>query len=238
LSKHELQQGIQEVIGRPVNRYSIVTSGKSLAKKEVQIVAEAISEFNPSPLGFCVWLGTLKEAEFAILFNAGVTRYHHNLETARSHYSTLCSTHSYEERVETIRLAKNAGMSVCSGGIFGVGESEEQILELALALKQLDVDSIPINFLTPIKGTPLESYHFLTPLRCLKIIALFRYVLPDKEIIVCGGRIQSLKGLHPLIFYAGASGIMTGNYLTTAGQTLESDSNLLESLALPPRKVS
>jgi biotin synthase len=138
--------------------------------------------------------------------------------------------------VETLHEVKKAGLSVCSGGIFGIGESNDQILELALTLKKLDVDSIPINFLTPINGTPLESEKSLTPLRCLKIISLFRYVLPQKEIIVCGGRVYNLQELHPLVFHAGASGIMTGNYLTTKGQTLKKDLRLLKSLELKPRK--
>jgi len=236
LPKQILQEGAIKAIDTPINRYSIVTSGKRLPIKEVQTIADALSELNQKTLDYCVSLGTLKNEEFDILIKAGITRYHHNLEASKSHFPTICSSHSFKERLETIQYAKKAGLSVCSGGIFGTGESDEQILELAISLKQLDVDSIPINFLTPIKGTPLESQNSLTPLRCLKIISLFRYVLPEREIIICGGRIQNLQDLHPFIFHAGASGIMTGNYLTTEGQTLKKDLKLLEILELQPRK--
>jgi biotin synthase len=235
LPKYNLQEGAIKTIGTPINRYSIVTSGKRLPRKEVQIVADAISELEQKSLKYCASLGTLKETEFDILIKAGITKYHHNLEASKSHFPTICSSHSFEERLETIQHAKKVGMSVCSGGIFGTGESDEQVLELGLTLKQLDVDSIPINFLTPIKGTPFESKNYLTPLKCLKIISLYRYLLPEKEIIVCGGRIQNLKDLHPFIFHAGASGIMTGNYLTTDGQTLEKDLELLETLKFQQR---
>lgn len=238
LPKRALQEGALKANGTLINRYSIVTSGKRLSRKEVQIIAESISELAQKNTDYCVSLGTLRKAELEILAEAGITRYHHNLETSKSHFPNICSTHSFEERLETIRQAREAGLSVCSGGIFGVGESDEQILELALTLKQIDIDSIPINFLTPIKGTPLESQSSLSPLKCLKIISLFRYVLPKKEIIICGGRVYNLQDLHPYVFYSGASGIMTGNYLTTEGQTLNKDLELLEVLSLRPRMKS
>lgn len=236
LPKHDLQEGAIKAADTPISRYSIVTSGKRLPRKEVHIVADAISELGQTTLKYCASLGTLEKAEFEVLVEAGITRYHHNLEAAKSHFSTICSSHSFEERLETIQQAKKAGLTVCSGGIFGTGESDEQVLELALTLKQLDVDSIPINFLTPIKGTPFASRNDLTPLKCLKIICLYRYIFPEKEIIVCGGRIQNLRDLHPFVFHAGASGIMTGNYLTTDGQTLEKDLMLLKTLELQPGK--
>ena len=236
MPKHDLQEGARKAIDTPINRYSIVTSGKRLSRKEVDTIAEAISELDQNKLDYCVSLGTLGKEDFDILVKAGVTRYHHNLETSKSHYPAICSSHSYEERIETIEQAKRTGLSICSGGIFGIGESDDQILELALTLKQLEVDSVPINFLTPIKGTPLESQNSLTPLKCLKIISLFRYMLPRSEIIICGGRIHNLMELHPFVFHSGASGIMTGNYLTTKGQTLKSDLNLLRSLELKSRR--
>ncbi len=125
-------------------------------------------------------------------------------------------------------------MSICSGGIFGMGETFEQILELTLELRSLDVEAVPLNFLSPIPGIPIETTDQLTPLRCLKIIALFRFVLPDRQILICGGREANLELLQPLIFFAGASGIMTGNYLTTKGQALENDLDMLEQLGLVP----
>jgi biotin synthase len=140
------------------------------------------------------------------------------------------------ERVETIRRAKRLGFSVCAGGIFGIGETDGQVVELAETLKDLAVDAVPINFLVPIPGTPFEGAHRLFPLRCLKIIALFRYVLPRTEIIVCGGREANLRELHPLVFFAGASGIMTGNYLTAVGRSLEDDLMTIDRLGLTVRK--
>ena len=123
-------------------------------------------------------------------------------------------------------------MEICTGGIFGIGETDEQILEIALDIKELDVDAIPLNFLVAIKGTPYESINTLTPSKCLKIIAFFRYFLPHKQIVICGGREKNLKELHPLIFYAGASGTMTGNYLTTDGRSLDDDLEMIKQLGL------
>ncbi|MBU2429535.1 MAG: biotin synthase BioB, partial [Proteobacteria bacterium] len=180
-------------------------------------------------------LGILEFEDFQVLKKAGVTRYHHNLETARSHFDQICTTHTFQERVDTIRAAKKAGLSICAGGLFGTGETDEQILEMALELKDLDVDAVPVNFLTAIKGTPLESKNFLTPLRCLKIISLFRYVLPQKDILICGGRMNNLKLLHPMIFHAGASGLMTGSYLTTKGNQLEDDLEMIRQLEFDVR---
>lgn len=235
LSKSDLKQGALDACKTAINRYSIVTSGKRLSRNEVMRVAEAISDLEQSSLNYCASLGTLDRGDFEILKDAGIDRYHHNLETSRSHFKAICSTHHYNERIETIRSAKREGLSVCSGGIFGIEETDEQVLELAITLKELDVDAIPINFLTPISGTPLEKANNLTPLRCLKIIALFRYVLPEKEIIICGGREQNLQHLHPMVFNAGASGIMTGNYLTTKGRSLQDDLEMLEVLKLQVR---
>lgn len=236
LAKDRLQQGALELEGGPVNRYSIVTSGKGLPKKEIEAVARAFAGMKNSRISFCASLGIIEEEDFKVLLNANVTRFHHNLETAKSFFETICTTHTFDQRVETIQAAKRAGLSVCSGGIFGMGESDDQILEMALDLKALDVDAVPINFLSPIPGTPMENLSCLTPLKCLKIIALFRYVLPEKEIIICGGRESNLGLLHPLIFYAGASGIMTGNYLTTGGSRLENDLEMLRQLGLSPRE--
>jgi biotin synthase len=235
LSELELQEGARAAQCQPINRFAWVTSGKRLPPQEVEALAKALSDLNGDRMGYCASLGTLQTDDLALLKSAGLTRYHHNLEASRSFYGRICKTHSYDERVETIRAAKSLGLSVCAGGIFGLGESDHQVLELALEIKELNVDAVPINFLMPIQGTRLESRKALTPLRCLKIISLFRYVLPDKDLLICGGREHNLKELHPLVFHAGASGTMTGNYLTTTGRTLEKDLALLQSLGLHPR---
>ena len=235
LKKEKLLEGAMAAQKSFINRYSIVTSGKRLSKKEVESVADAFGEMDSDKLGYCASLGTLDRDDFDLLMKAGMTRYHHNLETSQSYFGRICTTHSFQERVDTIKAAHEAGLSLCVGGLFGMGETDEQVLELALTLRDLNVDSVPINFLTPIKGTALESCQVLTPLRCLKIIAMFRYVLPDKDVVICGGREANLKELHPLIFYAGASGIMTGNYLTTKGRTLEHDLRMIEHLRFSVR---
>jgi len=236
LAKDKLQAGALAAGNGKINRYSIVTSGKRLLRKEVAAVANAIRELDVHDLGYCASLGILDRKDFALLKEAGVTRLHHNLETSESFFSQICTTHTYQERVETIKSAKEAGLSVCVGGLFGMGETDSQVLELALTIRALDVDSVPINFLTPINGTRLENVRALTPLRCLKIIAMFRYVLPDKDILICGGREANLKEFHPMVFYAGSSGIMTGNYLTTSGRTLEKDLEMIENLQFSVRK--
>jgi biotin synthase len=230
LKKKDIQEGARYASQAAIHRYSVVTSGKRLPRQEVAAVAEAFAEVNVEGVGYCASLGILDREDLDILKKAGVTRYHHNLETAESHFHALCSTHSYAERVSTVRTAKEIGLSVCSGGLFGVGESDTQVLELALALRDLDVDAVPINFLVPIAGTRLEKAPGLSPLRCLKIIALFRFVLPEKDILICGGREANLRELHPLVLYAGASGIMTGNYLTTRGRSPEADLGMLDQL--------
>jgi biotin synthase len=229
LPKEKLQAGAVLIQTSPVNRYSIVTSGKRIPKAEVIKIAQAVSELKTDNLAFCTSLGILENEDFKILKKAGISRYHHNLETARSYFNNICTTHSFDDRVNTIKAARSNGLSVCAGGLFGIGETDAQVLELALELRDLDVDAVPINFLTPIKGTPLEKHESLTPQRCLKIIALFRFVLPDKDIFICGGRQNNLKTMQPYIFHAGASGIMTGNYLTTRGKSLEDDLEMIKN---------
>ncbi|RJR30169.1 MAG: biotin synthase BioB [Desulfobacteraceae bacterium] len=219
----------------PVNRFSIVTSGKRLPRREVEIVARALSGLDRSRIATCASLGCLEREDMEILKLAGVTRYHHNLETAESFFEKICTTHTYAERIRTIEHARSAGLSICSGGIFGLGETDEQVLELALTVKSLGVDAVPLNFLAPIPGTPMAESRFLTPLRCLKIVAIFRYVLPDKDILICGGRELNLGQLHPLVFAFGASGIMTSDYLTTKGRSLEEDLAMLSQLGLCAR---
>ena len=175
-------------------------------------------------------LGLLTAEMADALAGAGCVTYHHNLETARSFFPEICSTHDYEDDVATVRLARKSGMKVCSGGIMGLGESHEQRVEFARILQELEVDSVPLNFLNPVEGTPLGSLNELTPLDCLRIITLFRYFLPEKRISVCGGRETNLRELQSWMFMAGASGTMVGNYLTTSGRDLDVDHQLFKDL--------
>jgi biotin synthase len=228
-------EAIREAAGRAaedrLDRFSVVAAGRRLPREEVAAAAEAIAGM-PEGLGRCASLGILDAEDFELLRKAGVTRYHHNLETAESHFPAVCTTHSYQERIQTIRAAHKAGMTVCSGGIFGLGETDAQVVELALTLRNLPATAVPVNFWVPAPGTKLEGAANLTPLRCLKILALLRFTLPEREIIVRGGRMANLGELHPMIFYAGASGVMTGDGLAASGRSPEADRALLRNLGL------
>lgn len=217
--------------------FSIVTSGRGIRReRELEKLCRAVELLkDETELEPCASLGILGEEQMRCLKEAGLYRLHHNLETARSFFPWICTTHDYEEDVASIRAAKGLGFKVCSGGIFGMGEGPEERVELALTLRELQVDSVPLNFLNPIPGTPLEGRFELTPLECLKIIALYRLSLPDKDIFVCGGREVNLRQLQPLIFPAGANGTLIGNYLTTPGRPPEQDLEMIEDLGLEVR---
>lgn len=215
--------------------YGIVTSGTSInTADELDRVCRAVgrikSETGISP---SCSLGILDTATALRLKDAGMETYHHNLETARSFFPQICTTHDYEDDVATIRAAKAVGLRVCCGGIFGLGESFAQRIEMALTLRELDVDSVPLNFLNPVAGTRLENADNLTPLECLTIIAVYRFLLPGKRLSVCGGREKNLRELQSWMFLAGADGTMTGNYLTTPGRPPELDKQLLKDLDMP-----
>lgn len=213
-------------------RFAIVTSGRGLSEGEIELVAEAIADIKESGLIPCASLGILTKEGALRLKEAGLNRYHHNLETAGSYFPSICTTHSYEESLNTLRVAKEVGLEVCSGGIFGLGETSEQRLELAYTLKRVEVDSVAINFLSPIHGTPLEGAPRLAPLELLKWVALFKFILPKAEIRICGGRGYALRELHPLVFWAGADGVMIGDYLTTKGRDPRADFEMIGDLGL------
>lgn len=214
-------------------KFGMVTSGYANTVEEMaRICRTAASIRTQTPLGVCASLGMLKVSTAVQLKNGGVTRYHHNLETARSYFSAVCTTHDYEEDVETVRIAKNAGLEVCSGGIMGLGESWEQRIELSLTLRELDVDSIPINFLNPISGTRMENRAPLSPQEALRCIALFRFMHPQKDIVICGGRGVTLGDFQSWIFMAGANGLMIGDYLTTQGRDARMDMEMIQAIGL------
>jgi len=215
-----------------IHRFSIVTSGKKVSEKDLHTIAEMISETKTIGLLPCVSLGMLEESDLAILKTAGLDRYHHNLETSERFFPSLCTTHTYSDKLKTIYSAKTAGLSICSGGIFGMGETWQDRIDMAFLLKELDVDSIPINFLIPIKGTALEHRDFLHPFEALKIVSLYRFILPQKEIRVCGGRTQILNEFNAMVFHAGADSVLTGNYLTTPGISYEDDLRLIKTYGL------
>ena len=234
LKKDEIIDRARRAAESGINRFSIVVSGRDVKNSaEWESICGTIDEMRSiAGLDICASLGTLTKESAGDLKKAGLKRYHHNLETSESFFPSICTTHSYEVRAETVRTAKEAGMSVCCGGIFGLGETKTQRIELAFLLKELDVDSIPLNFLNPIPGTPLENAKPLHPMEILKIIALFRFVNPTKGIRICGGRAQNLRSVQPLLFTAGANGIMTGDYLTTAGGNANDDMQMIKDLML------
>lgn len=224
----------------PLSRRSLVAAGRRASPAEVTRVAQSLASVPNHTGGFCASLGLLGFEDLRQLRQAGLTRYHCNLETARSHFPTVCSSHSYDEKLATLAEARRAGLSLCAGGVFGMGETDEQVLELALDLRRIHPDAVPLNFLVPIPGTSLAassaaSEGRLSPLRCLKIIALFRFVLPRQDLLICAGRVQNLGENQDLLFAAGASGLMTGNYLTTSGLSPAEDLRLIGALGLSPR---
>ncbi|OGU17681.1 MAG: biotin synthase BioB [Geobacteraceae bacterium GWC2_53_11] len=215
--------------------YGIVTSGTRINKaEELDSVCRAVSRIKAETgISPSCSLGIMDGETALRLKNAGMETYHHNLETSRSFFPQICTTHDYEDDVATIRAAKSVGLRVCCGGIFGLGESFAQRIEMALTLRELNVDSVPLNFLNPVAGTRLEAADNLTPLECLTIIAVYRFLLPDKRLSVCGGREKNLRELQSWMFLAGANGTMTGNYLTTPGRPPELDRQMLKDLELP-----
>ncbi|MCB1214066.1 MAG: biotin synthase BioB [Deltaproteobacteria bacterium] len=216
--------------------FSIVTSGRGMSKaKELDTMVDAITKIREqTDLETCASLGLMEEKDLRRLKDAGMIHYHHNIETARSYFPNIVTTHTWDEEAQTVRQAKAMGFEVCCGGIMGMGENKDQRVEFTYQLKELAPDSIPINFLNPRPGTPLADKHDLEPLDCLKIIAILRLAMPKTEIFVCGGREVNLKDYQRYMFDAGASGTMLGNYLTTSGQAPQDDLTMIKELGLKP----
>lgn len=230
LDKETLLAGAREALARQAGTYCIVASGKGPTERELNQVVEAVKEIRDTmPLKICACLGILKEGQAERLADAGVHRYNHNLNTSKTNYAAITSTHTYDQRVETVEKAKLAGMSPCSGVIIGMGETDREIVELAFALRELAADSIPINFLNAIPGTPLQDAIPTEPIKALKVLALFRLICPTKEIRVAGGREVNLRSLQPLALYA-ANSLFVGDYLTTEGQDVRMDHKIIEDL--------
>jgi biotin synthase len=214
-------------------RFCIVTSGRGIdTRDDLLNIAKGIQRVRELGLSPCATLGTLTRDQLSYLKDAGLHRYHHNIETSREYFPRVCTTHTFDERLEVLNTARSLGLSACSGGILGMGESMEDRIKMAFILRESDVDSVPINFLMPIMGTPLEHVEAISPLEALHSLALFRLVLPQKELRVCAGRGTTLGQLHPLIFMAGADGFMIGNYLTTSGLDPEEDLKMVRDLDL------
>lgn len=230
LSKETLLEGALQAKEAGAVRYCMVASGRSPTERETDQIAEVVREIRGRvPIQICACLGLLNEAKAKTLQQAGVERVNHNLNTSRRHHPNVCTTHTYDDRVETVKIVREAGMSTCCGGIMGMGETQNDVMDWALALRDLDVDSIPVNFLHPIPGTPFEGLHEVTPQRCLKILCLVRFVNPSKEVRVGGGREVNLRSLQPMSLYP-ANSLFVNGYLTTPGQKATEAHRMIEDL--------
>ena len=236
MSEEAILQAAKQAESHGAYRFCIVTAGCGMKNDpdfgRIISIIERIGR--DTSLERCCSLGILGPEQVKALKAAGITRYHHNLETSKSYFANICTTHTYDERVETIRLVKAEGLEVCSGGIIGLGEGWEHRIELAFTLKDLDVDSVPINVLNPVKGTALENQPQLKPMEILQTFAIFRLILPDKILRYAGGRERALGELVPLGFLSGMNGMLIGNYLTTAGRGAAADMNTIKGLGLTP----
>jgi len=234
ISADEIVKHADKAVASKTHRFCIVTSGCSVSDGELREICAAIrliKEKYPS-LRMDASLGKLNKEKAKLLKDAGLDRYNHNIETARSFFGKVCTTHSFEDRLATLKILKDAGIEICCGGIFGLGETDAQRIELAFSLKELDVDCVPLNFLNPVDGTPFENNKIPSPLELLKFVSVFRLILPKKQIRICGGRQRNLGQLQPLIFFAGADAIIIGDYLTTKGSAPHQDLQMISDLGL------
>jgi biotin synthase len=214
--------------------FGIVNSGRGPTRRELEdwLKPLMMKVAKEGKTRACATLGALTPETAKFLFDCGIRRINHNIETSERHYGNIVSTHPFSERINTLKNAKEAGLSLCSGGIFGMGEQWEDRLDMAFTLRELGVDVVPINFLNAIHGTPLQDQPKLPPMECLKIISIYRFLLPAKELKVAGGREVCLRDLQSWIFFAGADSTMIGNYLTTYGRKPEQDHQMVMDLGL------
>ena len=214
--------------------FGIVNAGRGPTRRELEDWLQPLMSkiAREGKTRACATLGALTPETAKFLYDCGIRRINHNIETSERHYPNIVSTHPFAERINTLRVAKEAGLSLCSGGIFGMGEVWEDRLDMMFTLREIGVDVMPINFLNAIGGTPLEGQPKLPPMECLKIIAVARFVLPTAELKVAGGREKVLRDLQSWIFFAGADSTMIGNYLTTYGRSPEQDHQMVMDLGL------
>ena len=237
VDKAAILEGAKRAHDLNIGTYCIVASGRGPSNKDVDHVVEAVKEIKETyGLKVCACLGLLKPEQAERLKAAGVDRYNHNINTSESNHVNITTSHTYDDRVKTVETVKESGMSPCSGVIVGMKETKQDVVDMANSLKALDADSIPINFLHAIDGTPLEGVKELNPLYCLKVLALFRFINPTKEIRISGGREVNLRSLQALGLYA-ANSIFVGDYLTTAGQAETEDHKMLLDLGFEVESV-
>lgn len=230
LPQKQMMEGARQAAASKAQRYCIVISGRSPLDREIDEIAGAVRSIKQEvPIQICCSLGLMSESQAKRLKAAGVDRVNHNLNTSEAFHASICTTHTFQDRLATIKNARAAGLEICSGGIVGMGESDEDLIELATALQDVKPDSIPLNMLTPVSGTPLEQADNLTPQRCLKVLCLFRFLHPRTEIRIAGGREHNLRSLQPLALYP-ADSVFVNGYLTTPGAPAPEVWGMIEDL--------
>ncbi|MDG2382426.1 MAG: biotin synthase BioB [Pirellulaceae bacterium] len=238
LSEEKLMEGARIAFERESKTYCIVISARGPNEREIDAVTTIVPQIKAKyDLKICACLGLLSPEQAARLKECGVDRVNHNVNTSSEYYSQVCSTHTYEDRVDTLKAVRDAGMELCSGGIVGMGESDEDVVRMALELRELGVESIPVNFLNSIDGTPLQETNRLNPRYCLKTLAMFRFVNPSREIRIAGGREIHLGSMQALGLYA-ANSMFVGDYLTTEGQAPTSDYRMIEEMGFTVTRSS
>ncbi len=233
LDEEKIIQYAHDMERAGAHRFAIVTSGRGVTECDPVLIAiiPIIRRLKAeTTLKLCVSLGEIDEAAARMLKNAGISRYHHNLETSEDFFPNIVTTHTFQDRIQTVKYARAAGMEICSGGIIGLGETMEQRIDLAYSLHDLNVHSVPINILDAIPGTPLEDEPPLPSLEIIKTFALFRFILPHAEIRSAGGREKLLRNMQSIGLMAGLNGMMVGNYLTTNGREIQDDLNLIKDM--------
>lgn len=238
LSREKLMEGARLAAERESRTYCIVISARGPSEREIQAVETIVPQIKEQyDLKICACLGLLTPDHAARLNACGVDRVNHNLNTSSNFYEEVCSTHTWDDRVDTLNAVREAGMELCSGGIIGMGEQPEDVVKMALELREIGVESIPLNFLNSIDGTPLAGATELNPRYCLKALALFRFANPDREIRIAGGRELNLGSMQALGLYA-ANSIFVGDYLTTEGQPPEADMKMIAEMGFEVVKES
>ncbi len=227
LDYEKILERAKEMEEAGAHRFSLVTSGRGMQGTEFNNIVEIYRRLNEDTnLKLCASHGIISLEQALELKEAGVTMYHHNLETSRDYYREICTTHTYEDRLDTIKNIVDSGLELCCGGIIGMGENREQRAQMALEIKGLGVKSVPLNILSPVKGTPMENLEILSPTEILKTMALYRYMIPDCYVRYAGGRI-ALKELQRKGFRAGVNAALVGNYLTTVGNNIAEDKEMI-----------
>lgn len=230
VSLQKLIEGARKAKEAHSRRYCIVISTRGANKREIDFLSKAVRKIKEEvDIAICCSLGLLTEEKAQALYDAGVEQLNHNLNTSEHYYPEICTTHTYQDRLETLQVARKVGLKLCSGALFGQGESEDDIIDVLLALRELEPQSIPINFLLPIEGTPFSQHQYLQPYDCLRILCLTRLLNPQQEIRIAAGREAHLRSLQPMALYA-ANSVFVSGYLTEPGQEYQETWQMLNDL--------